>query len=135
KQELLFPYDKKPDLVIFDAERQLLAIKTHTKTNAELVFMYYNAPLYSDRLEALESLKTQIDKPEVYKLFCDAATKDKWHEHRITAIGALRSQAAAKENEIKPLMLSLAKNDPNTKVRAAAINFISENYKGADVDQ
>ncbi|MBL7932126.1 MAG: M1 family peptidase [Bacteroidia bacterium] len=133
EQNLSFPCEKKPDLVIFDAERQLLAMKTHTKTNAELIFMYYNAPLYSDRLEALESLKTQLDKPEVYKLFCDAAVKDKWYEHRILAIGALKS--AGKENETKPLVVSIAKNDPHTKVRAAAINLISENYKGADVDQ
>lgn len=135
EQDLQFTCDKNPDLVIFDAERQLLAKKTHTKTNSELIFMYYNAPLYSDRLEALEGLKTQLENPEIYKLFCEAAAKDKWYEHREMAIGTLKSQAAAKESEIKPLMIALAKNDPSTKVRAAAINFVSENYKGTDVDQ
>ncbi len=134
-ETIMFSCDRKPDLVVFDSERQLLGMKNHSKTTEELIFMYYKAPLYGDRLEALETLKSQIEKPEVYKLFLDAAAKDSWYEHRILAINALKSQAAPKENELKPLLISIAKTDLKNSVRAAAINVIAENYKGADVDQ
>lgn len=135
EESFTFRCGTKPNLVILDAERQLLGMKTHTKTTEELLYMYQQAPLYGDRLEALEGLKNQLDNPQVYQVFLTAAAKDKWWEHRILAINALKSQATAKETELKPLLLSIAKNDVKTAVRAAALNFLSENYKGADLEQ
>jgi len=135
EQEFNFTVASAPDLVNFDAERQLLAIKTYSKSTDELLFMYKNAALFSDRLEALTSLKSNIDLFEVYKLYVDAAENDKWFELRERAIDGLKAVAAKKETELEPLLLKIANTDKNTNVRAMAITFLSENYKNPELSE
>lgn len=134
EQEFSFASPVNPDLVNFDAERQLLALRTYTKTTDEFVFQYQNAGLFSDRNEALGILKDNVAQDNVYKLILTAAEKDNWWELRQNAIAALKPVAAAKEAEIKPLMMRIAITDKNTNVRSMAIEFLATNYKGADLE-
>ena len=131
EQEFNFTCASKPDLVHFDAERQLLGIKSYSKTTEEMIVLYKNGGLYMDRLEALSNLKEKITEPEVYNLFLYALENDKWYELRINAMDALDKDATTKENEIRPLVLKIAQQDKNTNVRARAITFLSEHYSGA----
>lgn len=58
---LTFKVASQPDLVNVDADKIILAKKTDHKTLSSYVFQYFNAPLYVDRLEAVEAaaLKTE----------------------------------------------------------------------------
>jgi aminopeptidase N len=135
QQEFSFKSETSPDLVNFDAERQLLAIKTYTKSTEEFIFQYKNAPLFSDRYEAINNLKGKTEKQEVVDVFAFAAEKDPWFELRAAALPGFKPVAAAKELEIKPLLMRIAKTDKNTNVRAAAIDLLSEQYKGTELDE
>jgi aminopeptidase N len=127
-----FASDEKPMLVNFDGEKQLLGTKSENKTVAEYVYQYKNAPKYVDRLEALEKFKNNASDPAVYECL-KLALKDKWHSLRNKAINLLDEVASAKESELKPMMLNIAKTDEKTTVRAEAIEFLSKNYKGDDL--
>ena len=129
EQEFNFTVANNPDLVNMDAERQLLGMKSYSKSTEEYIFQYTHAPLFSDRSEALGNLKTKLEQESVYKTFIDAAEHDHWFELRQTAIQGLKTVAGPKEAELVPLLLRIAANDKNTNVRALAINFLSENYK------
>lgn len=135
EQEFIFKSDLQPDLVNFDAERQLLAIKNYSKTNEEMIFMYKNAGLFSDRNEALGVLRNKIEEADVYAFFKYALENDPWYELRISALQALNKVALKKEDELTPLVSKMAKSDQNTNVRAEAITFLAKNYKRTELTE
>jgi aminopeptidase N len=117
---LTFPSATKPDLVNVDGDKVLLAKKTDDKTLDEFAFQYFNAPLYLDRLEAINFAKShQSDKTGQKVLI--AALKDKYFGLRIKAIKALNMSIDDIHNAALPILTSLAQTDENTQVRAAAI--------------
>jgi len=132
-QEFNFSVPVNPDLVNFDAERQLLATKNYTKTTEELIFMYKHAGLFSDRFEALSVLKTKMDQEQVYKIFVYAAEHDNWFELRQAALQALKQVASQKETELLPLIMKIASTDKNTNVRALALGILAESYKNPEL--
>jgi aminopeptidase N len=134
EQEFSFKVPVLPDLVNFDAERQLLCTKTYNKTDDELLFQYNNAPLFLDRYEALIQLRAKIDKPEVYNLYTKVIRNDPWFELRGSAISYLKPVAAAHEEELKKIIQEIALNDKSTNVRALALDFLSSNYKDAALE-
>ncbi len=133
-QEFKIPVPVNPNLVNFDAERQLLAVKIFSRSIDEFVFQYQNAPLFSDRLEALNNLKGSLDRDDVYRTFVTAAEHDNWWELRIKALSVLRSLALKKETELRPLLIRLANSDKNTNVRAYAIGLLGELYRGPELE-
>lgn len=122
-----------PDLVNFDAERQLLGLKTFSKTTEENLFQLANAPLFMDRYEAIINLKSQSDHEGVLKALIEKSEKDPWFEIRGMAIQALKAQATAKEVDIKPLLLKIARQDKNTNVRALAIDVLVDKYSDPEL--
>ena len=132
RQEFIFNAETKPMLVNFDAEKQLLFKKHETKSLDESVYQYKYAPLFLDRLEALNAFKGNLGKPTVYETV-KLALKDKWVDHRKLAINLLQEIAAEKESELKPMLVNIAKTDEKSKVRAEAIEFLAKNYKGEDL--
>ncbi|MES2679432.1 MAG: M1 family aminopeptidase [Bacteroidota bacterium] len=134
EQEFKIACPVNPDLVNFDAERQLLGLKTYSKSIEESFFQYQRAPLFSDRLEALNHLKGNLDRPEVYRLMLSAAENDPWWELRIKTIGILKNAGLAKETDLKPLLIKIASSDKNTNTRAFAIEALGELYHGDDLD-
>lgn len=132
-QEFKFIVPTEPDLVNFDAERQLLSDRTFNRSVKEFIFQYEHAPLYSDRLEALNNLKTKLNEPGVLALFIKAAESDNWFELRSFAIYALETVAKEKETELKPVIIKIANTDKSTHVKATAIRFLGDNYSGNDI--
>jgi aminopeptidase N len=117
---LTFAAISKPDLVNVDGDKVLLCEKTDNKTLDEFVFQYFNAPLFLDRLEAINAaIDNQSDKG-AQKLMI-AALKDKYYGLRVKAIGALNMGSADIRNAAVPVLTLLAQTDSNTLVRAAAI--------------
>jgi aminopeptidase N len=132
-QDFIFDMDSKPNLVNFDAEKQLLCKKTENKTLTDFIYQYKNAPLYMDRLEALQAFKSNLSEPGVYDAV-KLALNDKWSGHRSEAIGLLEEYATQKEAELKPIIMNLADKDEKSSVRAEALEFIAKNYSGSDVN-
>jgi aminopeptidase N len=133
-EEFTFAADKKPSLVNFDGEKQLLCVKTENKTISEYVYQYKNAPKYLDRLEALNQFKDGgVSNVAVYDA-AKLALNDKMADLRIKAIKLFEEVDATKLADLKPVLVKLAQSDEKTKVRAEAINFLAKHYKGdADV--
>ena len=85
---LTFHAVSKPNLVNVDGDRVLLAKITDNKTLDQLVFQYFNAPLYLDRLEAINAAAANQSDKGAQKILI-AALRDKYYGLRITAINAL----------------------------------------------
>jgi aminopeptidase N len=120
-----FTVNTKPDLINFDAEKQLLCTKKETKTINEWAFQYKNAPLYLDRYEALSELVThENDSTSKYVLTC--ALDDKYYELRTFAIYSLIAFNVSEDNFVKSKMQQMAVNEEKSEVREAAINYLSK---------
>ena len=120
---LNFQSATKPDLVNVDADKTLLAKKSDDKTLDEFAFQYFNAPLFMDRFEAI-TFATSHQSDKAGQKVMIAALKDKYYGLRIAAIRGLSMNNDDIRNAALPVLVSLAKNDENTLVRAAAITKI-----------
>ncbi len=122
---LNFAVAVKPDLVNVDADKVILAQKTDNKPLAQLVYQYFNAPLYADRLESIDAcIEKQQQDPGARNVIL-AALKDKFDGLRIKAINSLDLSDPAIKAGAVPVLLDLSENDPKTLVRAAAIGAIA----------
>ncbi len=128
KQTFKFKTSGKPQLVNFDAERQLLAELTYKKSAEEYAFQYKNAPLYGDRYEALKELNKDIKNDIAYQTIKWAAENDKYHRLRETAMNYLNAVAKDKEAELKPLMAKIYEKDTKTTTRANALEYLNTHY-------
>ncbi|EHQ25457.1 M1 family metallopeptidase [Mucilaginibacter paludis] len=122
---LTFKTALRPDLVNIDADRVILAKKTDSKTLDQLAFQYFNAPLYGDRFEAIDSADRQqeLGNPAAQKILL-AALKDKYAGLRIKAISAINLSNPTVRNAALPILTDLIKNDEKTLVKAAAIDAL-----------
>ncbi|WP_442794851.1 M1 family aminopeptidase [Pelobium manganitolerans] len=119
-----FKLNAKPDLVNVDADKILLMEKTDAKTMAEYEFQYKNAPLYVDRLEAINAAIAD-GKSKTARAILIAALKDAYPGLQIEAIHNLKLVDAEVKQQVLPVILDLAKNSSNTLVKAAAIASLS----------
>ena len=132
KQTFKLKSSAKPELVNFDAERQLLAEITYKKSLEEYAYQYKNAPLYGDRYEAIKELAKEIKSSELaYNTIKWAAENDKYNRLRETAINNLNGIAKDKEADLKPLMMKIYEKDAKTTTRARALEFLNKNYESA----
>ena len=121
---LSFHVDAKPDLVNVDGDKVLLTQKIDTKMLDEYVFQYFNAPLYTDRYEAIDAaIAKQADK-KAQKILI-AALKDKYYGLQLMAIKALNMDNNTLSQAALPVLTGLAKTDENTLVRAAALEVLA----------
>lgn len=134
KQEEVFEFDAavKPQLVNVDATKSTLCTKNEVKTIDELVFQYKNAPLYLDRFEALSQLASKASD-SLATMVIISALNDKFWSLRNDAIEMLKNVRSGHEKEIKEKLVNIAQKDEKAIVRAAAIDFLAENYKDEDL--
>jgi aminopeptidase N len=135
-QRFRIPSSVKPELVNFDAERQLLCDLQYRKSTEEYVYQYKNAPLYDDRHEALKKLDSMITDEKVFNVFTSAATGDKFYALRNYAISRLEKAADARKEQTKATLITIFKNDPKTLTRARALTALNSKFgQDADVKQ
>ncbi len=134
KADELMEFDAptRPDLVNVDAEKQLLCEKTENKSNKELAFQYLHAPLYLDRAEALVGL-SKFTKDSLAAATIIGALNDKFYSLRGNAIATLPDFKTGHEKEIKEKLMVIAAKDAKAEERAAAIDYLSNNYKDDDL--
>lgn len=126
KQDTLnFSVSARPDLVNVDADKVLLAQKTDNKPLSQFVYQYFNAPLYQDRLEAIEASAEKQQADAEARRVMMAALKDKFGGLRIKAINDIDLSDTTISSQALPVLLNLAKNDPKTLVQATAIGAVA----------
>src|SRR6187402_339521 len=122
---LTFQVASKPDMVNVDGDKVLLAEKTDSKKLSEYVYQYFNAPLYLDRFEAIDAATAVQTDKEAQRVLI-AALKDKYYGLRVKAIKALNMSNDDIRNAAQPILITLAKTDDNTVVRAAALGVLGK---------
>lgn len=127
---LTFKLAAKPDLVNVDAEKIILSKKTDHKSLEDYLFQYQHAPLYIDRLEAIDAAMMKQSDATAQKILTAALT-DKYYGLRLKTLNIIDPKNTAFNTAILPIVLKLAKTDDNNLVKAAAIDRIS-NSEGAD---
>jgi aminopeptidase N len=134
KAEETFEFDapQKPLMVNVDAEKMLLCKKDEVKSIQEWAYQYNHGPLYLDRSEALEKLAKKA-KDSTATATIISALSDKFWSLRNDAIDMLKDIQPGHEKEVKEKLVAIAKLDPKSIVRSAAIEFLSANYKDADL--
>ena len=132
KQTFTLVTDGNPQLVNFDAERQLLCDLDYAKTPEECVFQYKNAPLFEDRMEALKQLESTLSNSLVLDVFKDAAKNDKFFAIQNFAISKLETIENDKSN-LKTLFIEIYLKGKNTRTRAKALHALNKLSTDADV--
>lgn len=131
--ELTFPM-AKPDLVNFDAENALLAEISYPKTPEEWIFQYHNAPLYFDRVSAVEACGANATNHEASAKLVLEAYSDPYWGVRSAAIDATNGALAHFPEDFKAALTDCALNDPEAPVRADAIASLVAHYEDAALE-
>lgn len=120
-----------PSLIDADAARVVLCEKEENKSVENYIFQYRNAPLYIQRYEAVAALsELQSEYPEAKALLAEAMN-DKFFAIRQLAITNY-SLAKTGTDSITTTFEKLAKNDPKSLVRDAAMSKLSASGKAED---
>ncbi|RFS18938.1 M1 family peptidase [Chitinophaga silvatica] len=121
-----FAYNTRPDLVNVDAEKVVLSKTDDHRAFATYVYQYNHAPNYLDRRIAIdEASDAQASNPDAVKLL-QAALKDKYHGLRSYTISRLSFDNENVKTATLPILVELAKQDPSSLVRAAALDKLGE---------
>ena len=121
-----FSYTAKPDLVNVDADKVVLAKIDDHRPFSTYAYQYAHAPNYMDRRIAIdEASDAQGTNPEAVKLL-QLALKDKYHGLRSYTISKLNLTYSTVKDAALPALLQLAKQDPSSLVRAAALQQLGE---------
>ena len=129
KQETFsFPAASKPSLINFDADKILVAQKTENKTIDEYLFQQAHAKNYIDRKEALDAAVRELGKSAAALTLILNTTRDAFAPLRTQAINSLDLSIPEVKTSAEQVLFSLAQNDKNRPVRAAAISKLG-NYR------
>lgn len=128
EQLITFNYNEKPRLVNIDADKMLLCEKLENKTAEEWIYQYNNAPLFIDRLEALEGLNPYLKNNEEAYITILSSLNDNNENIRKKTINVLEVVADSKKDEVEALLKKVAKEDKSSLVRTAAIKALSDYY-------
>jgi aminopeptidase N len=127
-----FSYNKRPDLINVDGDKIILCQKEDHKTLDNFIYQYKHAGLYLDRREAIDYCSEHQDEPAAQALLT-LALKDPYFELRSLTMNALDLDKPELKVAVEPVLLNLAKNDPDRTVQGNAIGilgtFKKEEYK------
>ena len=131
KLEETFSFDAaaKPDLVNVDADKILLCTKKDDHTPEEWAFMYANAPLFVDRMEALNGLAKDDAESELAVSTMKKALNDKYPDIRAAAVTKLYMQTRSVKSEF----IRLVQTDPESSVRYTALLGLTGYAKGEEL--
>jgi aminopeptidase N len=130
EQNFEFKLNQKPDLVNVDAEKMLLCVKEEKKTNQEWAFQYKKAPLYLDRVEALENLSKNPNSPEAQEII-ELALNDRYWGIARKAIELTGKLPEAKRKTLRNKLEQIATNNPQSALREIALYTLADQYGSA----
>lgn len=120
KQTLEFPAKSKPDLVIFDAETQVLGTIDHEKSRPEYVFQFYKADKFLSKYDALSHLEGKLIDSTIRHLMMTAMVDPFWKIRQV-AVSNFAEYDGPGFVDAERLVQSRARIDPNSQVRTEAI--------------
>jgi len=116
-----FPMEEKPDVVIFDSERQLLGVIDHPKTEQEYYTQFVKDRSLYSRIETLDSMYSFEDKKIIDQIL-RKAFDDPYYMVRQYALEYLMDEEVKLkkyETEVEKLL-----NDPSSHVRSYALMYL-----------
>ena len=116
------PMEAKPDLVVFDEKRQMLAEIDHEKSVEELVFQYRNGERFAARNEALTLLASNVTDNAAVLM---EALDDPFWVLRQKAISAFEEYRGPLRAQLESKLKMIARQDPKSLVRADALNALA----------
>jgi aminopeptidase N len=129
-----FPAASAPQLVNFDADKVLLCEKKEDLSETELIFKFYNAPLFLDKLEALKALALrQKDNAKVQELLLKALQDKNWNI-RQEAVESIEVDKYANKAQLSLAIQNIINTDAKSSVREKAINKIARIEKNKSVE-
>lgn len=120
RQTFEFPAAQRPDLIDFDAEKQLLGVIEYEKSKPELIFQYQHGEKYMARYEAIIGLENQLADSTVRSLMMGAMS-DKFWKIRQVAISNFSEYDGLQFNEVERIVQSKARIDAHPRVRMEAV--------------
>lgn len=133
-QEIELEVPQQPELVIFDAEEQLLAELSHEKTVEELRYQFNNADHYISRYKALAQLLEEGAADAANKEVFLNALEDESYFIRRLALGAFEDYQGEDRAEIAARIARMTE-DEKSLVRADAINILASLDPGTYQEQ
>ncbi|OJJ14956.1 alanyl aminopeptidase [marine bacterium AO1-C] len=125
QQEFTFRVSQKPNLVVFDAEQQLLGLIAHKKTDEELAYQYAKEPTYKARMEVLDRLFNREQLSPILEKTILKALNDPFWAIRQRAIEKIAGTNTLQTLATTNTLLKIAQSDPKTLVRASAITSLA----------
>ena len=120
RQTFEFAVAQRPDLVDFDAERQLLGVIEYEKSKPEFIFQYQHGEKYRARYEAIIGLENQLADSTVRHLMMDAMS-DKFWKIRQLAVSNFSEYDGLEFNDVERIVQSKARVDAHPRVRMEAV--------------
>lgn len=122
-----FSLPKKPDAVIFDAEHEVIGTIEHDKPVSALLVQLHKPRDYRTRVAALEKLSPKVGSaPEVNRAFRELLNADFWALRRNAAKAFMRyPDSLGDYTEVVTQLKQLAKEDPESRVRMAAVDVLA----------
>ncbi|EOR94851.1 hypothetical protein ADIARSV_1956 [Arcticibacter svalbardensis MN12-7] len=127
-QTFSFDQEIEPELINVDAEKYILCSKKENKSIKQYAFQYANAPLFADRMEALQGLIKQPSQTLSISTVIKALDDKQWAIRRmaVRSLSLLPAEAQATAyNKVK----NMALKDVRSYVRSTAINALKGVYK------
>ncbi|MGX5688891.1 M1 family peptidase [Arcticibacter tournemirensis] len=133
KQSQSFSFDvpAEPELVNVDAEKYLLATKKAAKTLSQNIFQYTHAPLFMDRLEALQALEKMPAEKAARETMIKALDDKNW-ELRLRAVNFIPKLNDEEKAGLYDKVKSTAVNDGRSYVRAGAVAILKKVFQSRD---
>ncbi len=128
-----FPVSGQPQLVNVDADKVLLCEKTEDLSEEENIFKFYHAPLFKDKLEAIEELSyKQRDNQAVQAVFLKAIQDKNWYI-RAAALDFLEQDKFANKAQLSLALQTIINTDAMPAVREKAVGKIARIEKEKSV--
>lgn len=131
QQVFQFKLAQAPELVVFDAEQQLLGLVAYAKTDQEMSYQYHHEPTYKARMEVIDKIYAKDTLSTSLEKVLFEALNDKFWGIRQRAVEKLITYVYSKPVIVRTKLEQLARKDPKTLVRASAIRALSTLYKKA----
>lgn len=133
-QTFYFPSDTVPQLVNFDADKVLVCEKTENLSTAQNLFKYYNAPLFVDKLEAINALAlVQKANVTIQELLLKALQDKNW-TLREEALDAIEIDKFDNKTKLSLALQQVIYTDNNSHVREKAIQKYARLEKNKSID-
>ncbi len=123
-QKFNFKVYQKPELVNVDAAKYLLVEKEDNKTLCEFAYQFLHAPLFKDKLEAVEAAFKDSKSKQAQELIVKGLSCDNYYIRKYTVENLNSADSALMELTI-PYLKTIAAGDKNNLVRAAAVKKLS----------